>query len=101
MAETLTHSERANEAKDRADELTEQHAEEWRQAYDEGEAEYPQGKLEHRTDPDTTTQDYLAAGASNLMALERSLTKDQQEELDVPLWSHERARNRDNEVRAA
>lgn len=132
MAETLTHSERASEAKGRADELTEQfdsrratelgfmshpdayalngeiraatqeqHAEEWRQAHDEGSVEYPQSKLEHRTGPDTRTQDYLAAGVNNLMALEKPLTKDQQEELDATLWRHDQARNHDDEAGVA
>lgn len=132
MAEALTHSERATEAKGRADELTgqfnsrrvtepgfmshpdayalndeiqaatqEQHAEQWRQAHDEGRVEYPQNKLEHRTGPDTRTQDYLAAGVNNLMALERPLTKGQQEELDATLWRHDQARSHDDEARAA
>jgi len=132
MAETLTHSELASEAKARVDELTEQfdsrratepgfmshpdayelngemraasqeqHAEEWRQAHDEGKVEYPQGKLEYRTGPDTRAQDYLAAGANNLMALEKPLTKEQQEELDATLWRHEQARNQGDEPRAA
>ncbi len=93
MAETLTYSDRASEAGDRA--------EEQRQAYSVSEEGYPDGELEHGTALGTRTQDSLALGVSNLMALEQPLTKDQQEGLDATLWGHEHTYNHDDEARAA